>query len=1098
MKRTCLIIFMITMGFVQMFAQQRVLKGTVVSADAKEPLIGASVYISANDLKKAGVNSSLKGTTTDIDGKFAITVPDGVKHIYCSYIGYETIEVTLGSKNNIVIELKSNSGMLDAVVVTGYQNIEKRKLTAAVSQLKLSDEKLGPTMSVDHVLSGKIAGLQALNTSGTPGAPMKIRIRGTASLNGTQDPLWVLDGIPLEGTDIPKLENMNDINSIRQSSIAGINPADIDNINVLKDAAATAIYGARAANGVIVITTKKGKQGKAVINFSSKLTYSPRPSIDKLNLMNSDEKVGLELDLLKTNYVFNENKGEVSRIIQGANLLDKYKANGWNALTPEVQERINALRGINTNWNDIVFRDVFNQEYNINISGGTDKATYYNSVGYFKEDGNVHGVSAERLNLVSKINYKLNDVVSIANSVFINRRKSSSFVSDTYGYTNPLIYTRNANPYFKPYDDKGNYNYDYDIQAEERKDLKFNIFEERSNTKDERITNSLTNIFDLKLRFNDRFRASSQLGLQLDNESIEQEAYGETFTMRNIRLNSRYYDPSTKTYKFIIPEGGFHKENENKNRQVTWKSMLEYKQKLGDNHELEAMVGSEFRKTWYQTLYSIGYGFDPKTLTTKPLLFPDNEKGEKYLLHKKTYVENAYTSLFSTLSYSLFNRYTLGGSVRFDGSNLFGVDKRFQYVPLYSVSGVWRIINEPFMESAGWIDNLALRASYGVQGNIDKNTSPFLIGRYKNVSILPGGSEHMIEVSNAPNKKLRWEKTYSTNVGLDFSMLNQAVNMSIDYYYRKGVDLIGIQMLPLESGFTSSTINWASMINKGVEFSLSTRNVTTRNFSWYTNFNIAYNYNKVLKEAIPGNQTTPSREGYPVGAIFAYKTAGLDKDGYILFKNPKGETVTLKQLYRLVDPEWGFPMATSDVTPEEERSFYQYIGSSEPPVTGGFTNTFNYKNWSLSVNCIFNINGYVKTKPPYEIVDYDRGKNTNRDILSRWTPANTASNLPALIAQDKRTDEYYWYFTNNQIYRNLDIWVKKQSYLRVNDIALSYALPETATKFLHVQKLNIGLQGRNLFVLSTDFRNYLSPETMGNIYAAPIPKSLTFNMNITF
>lgn len=234
-----------------------------------------------------------------------------VTRLFCSYVGHEVQELKLvPGKDQYEITLFPSAQMLDAVVVTGYQTVERRKLTAAVGKLNISDETIGAVKSIDQALAGQIAGLSVTSTSGAPGAPAKIRIRGTSSLNGTQDPLWVLDGIPLEGTDVPQSNVLNDVSNIQQSSIAGLNPADIENITVLKDAAATAIYGARAANGVIVITTKKGKVGKPVINFSSKFTYMPTLSTNRLNMLNSQEKVDLELELLRSNFAYGDNKGE--------------------------------------------------------------------------------------------------------------------------------------------------------------------------------------------------------------------------------------------------------------------------------------------------------------------------------------------------------------------------------------------------------------------------------------------------------------------------------------------------------------------------------------------------------------------------------------------------------------------------------------------------------------------------------------------------------------------------------------------------------------------------------------------------------------------
>ena len=1101
MKRHVFILLLSFAGVLtSAFAASRQVQGVVISSEDNMPLIGASVYIKAEDLSKDGNSPTITGVITDIDGKFNISVPEGVTRLFCSYVGHEVQELKLvPGKNQYEITLFPSAQMLDAVVVTGYQTVERRKLTAAVGKLNISDETIGAVKSIDQALAGQIAGLSVTSTSGAPGAPAKIRIRGTSSLNGTQDPLWVLDGIPLEGTDVPQSNVLNDVSNIQQSSIAGLNPADIENITVLKDAAATAIYGARAANGVIVITTKKGKVGKPVINFSSKFTYMPTLSTNRLNMLNSQEKVDLELELLRSNFAYGDNKGGVSKIISGYGLTDAYKKGGWSALTPEAQTDISRLRNTETDWGDILFRDAFNQEYSLSLSGGNERVTYYTSIGYYQENGNVKGVGLDRLNIVAKTSYKVNRMLKFGVSLFVNRRNNKTYLTDTYGLVNPVYYSRKANPYYQPFDANGNYVYDFDVQNNSDTDLGFNIFEERKNTSNEETINALSSIFDAELRFNDKLKFTTQLGLQLDKASKEQIADKESFSMRIIRKNSKYWDSASQSNKYFIPDGGVHKAYENTNSQITWKAMGEYRDSFNDIHELEVMVGTELRKTWYETLFSAGYGFDRQTLTTKPVVFPDEDRARQFPLHQKTYKENAYVSFFSTASYSLMNRYTFGGSIRFDGSDLFGVDKKYRYLPLYSVSGLWRLSNEPFMQGTRkWMDNLAFRVSYGIQGNIDKNTSPFLLGKYIVDNILPGGSEHMIDINSAPNKKLRWEKTQSVNVGLDFSVLNQAINLSVDYYYRKGTDLIGKQMLPLETGFVSTNINWASMVNKGVEVSLSTRNVATKNFSWYTNLNFAYNNNKVLREAIPEAQTIPGREGYPVDAIFAIKTAGLDEEGYPLFYDKEGKKVTLKELYRLQDPfGLGFTV-NSDVTPAEERSFYSYIGSQDTPYTGGLINTFSYKNWELTANLSFNLGGYVRTTPSYNFINFDRGQNVNSDILDRWTPENTDGRLPALITSEKRADEYYWYDQKIEIYKNLDIWVKKLNYFRLQNLRLGYRLPEKMTKSLGMGSASVAIEGRNLLVFGSSYKNFLDPESMYNPYAPPIPKSITFSLNLNF
>lgn len=542
MKKRVLIVLLCFVGALSSaFAAEKKVQGVVISSEDNLPLIGASVYVTAEDLKKAGSAQTTMGVITDVDGQFSIAIPTGITRFFCSYVGYDVLEVKLvPGKEHYEITLHASSQMLDAVVVTGYQTVERRKLTAAVSKLDISDETIGAVKSIDQALAGQIAGLSVSPTSGAPGAPAKIRIRGTASLNGTQDPLWVLDGIPLEGTDVPEPDELNDITNMKQSSIAGLNPADIENITILKDAAATAIYGARAANGVIVITTKKGKVGKPVINFSSRFTYTPTLSLDRLNLLNSAEKVGLEMDMIRNNYSPDNHKGGVYNILSNYNELSAFQNGGWDALSSDTQAAINRLKSVNTNWGDILFRDAFSQEYNLSLSGGTERVTYYTSFGYYKEDGNVDGVGMDRFNLVGKTSYKVNSILKVGASMFANRRKNTNYLTDAYGMSNPVFYSRKANPYFELYDKNGNYNYDYDIQNNTDKDLGFNIFEERQNTSNESVVNSFSSIFDAELRFNDKWKLTSQFGYQLEKTSREEIADWESYVRGEKRCVSKF------------------------------------------------------------------------------------------------------------------------------------------------------------------------------------------------------------------------------------------------------------------------------------------------------------------------------------------------------------------------------------------------------------------------------------------------------------------------------------------------------------------------------------------------------------------------------
>ncbi|MBE6308803.1 MAG: SusC/RagA family TonB-linked outer membrane protein [Bacteroidales bacterium] len=1083
MKRIS-ILSLLTMCFVATFAQMRTITGIVTDETSKnEGLVGAMIAI------KDG--KSTKGTVTDSEGKFLLSLSADIKVMTISSMGYETKKVTLEpGVSHYTITLHPVNQNLDEFVVTGYQQIDRRKLTAAVTTVKISDETVGAVKNIDQALAGQVAGLSSVTSSGAPGSPVKIRIRGTASINGVQEPLWVLDGIPLEGNEIPAIENLNDIDEIYQTSIAGINPSDIENITVLKDAAATAIYGARAANGVIVITTKKGKEGRSIVNVSSKLTYSPTMDIDRLNLLNSDEKVNLELDLLGSDYTYRQSKGGVANILNELGEIDAYKTGGWAALSPEAQQRINRLRVINTDWNDILFRDVFNQEHNVSVSGGSDRAHYYASVGYYNEQGNVKGVENERYNITLKGDYKINRYLTVDASVFANQRTQESYMTDAAGFTNPVYYSRMANPYFEPFDSNGNYIYDKNVQGRESEVPDFNIFEERANTLKERTDRSIMALFGARFDITSHLKLTTQFGIQHDNYTLTRYAGHDSYAMRKIKEYGTFVIDGER--KSIFPDGGMNKVTESHTDQWTLKAMLEWNRRIFDVHDLELMGGTEIRHTETGATTSTVYGYDKRTLTTQPVLFPSQSIAESYPLYQEIQTENAYASWFATGSYTYHYRYTLGASVRFDGSDVFGVAKKYRYLPLYSFSTMWRAKEEAFLQKVRWIDELSLRASYGLQGNIDKNTSPYLIGQFDKVTVLPGNIEDIIATETAPNPNLKWEKTRNVNVGLNMEFFHNRLRVNVDYYYRRGTDLISSRQLPLETGFSSTTINWASMENKGWEFAVSTTNIKTRNFKWTTMLNLGFNTNKILDESVAENSTNPSREGYPIGAIFAYKTAGIDKDGYPLFVGKDGSILTAKEFFNLNR------FGASGLSAEEQRNLYTYMGTSEPKCSGGFINTFEWGNWQLNLNFVFNLGMKVRVQPSYSPVYYDRGLNTNKDILNRWTAANPYSSLPGLMTNNVGRSDEYTHYEEYNTYSMLDIWVRKQNYCRLQSVRIGYRIPSKLLAPLGITSASLSFEGRNLLVIASDYENYLDPETMGNPFAQPIPKSYIFGLNVTF
>ncbi|MEC4114374.1 SusC/RagA family TonB-linked outer membrane protein [Myroides pelagicus] len=1119
MKKLILLfsLFTVTLVFAQ---EKRVITGFVADATDKLSLPGASIIVETQTVSNATaqegiIESTSIGTMTDMDGNFKLEVPAETKALRISYIGYESKLVSLTSKTHYTILLGADANILNEVVITtGYQTIEKRKLTSSVAQVAMDEIAQTGVASVDQMLSGQIAGVAVTTPTGAPGGPAKIRIRGTASLNGPQDPLWVLDGMPLEGNDIPNFNDKENIDQLQNFSIAGLNPDDIQDITILKDASATAIYGAKAANGVILVTTKKGKKGDMKVNFTANTFVNERPDFSKLNLMNASQKVDFELMLAGRSDIYNDrsNQGEVMRILNAANELDAFRAGGLGGLSTETQQAINNLRNTSTDWGREIYRPTFNQQYGLSLSGGTDVNDYYFSIGYFNEEGTTIGTGFERLNLTFKDNYQVNDKLKVGVALFGTKSNKTNFVTDADAAINPANYSRNANPYLKPYNEDGSYMYDKDIEGFSGRYVPYNFAEERANTSYELINKSLKAVFDIEYQLLDDLKLTSQLGLQLDKNDTEKYLGKETYSTRKIRENTRYYDRDSKTYKYFLPDGGIIENFNDDSFQYNWKTQATYNAIFNDMHEVDLMGGMEVRKFEQKIIRSKGFGYDPHTLTTKPIIFPNGSTDatdKRYETYKRTENENAYASFFATGSYTYNRKYTIFGSVRFDGSNLFGVDPKYRYVPLWAVSGSWNVKREKFMENIDFISDLRLRGSYGLQGNIDKSTSPYLLGGYNISTILPGYPEDNIQVISAPNGTLRWEKTTNTNVGFDLGLFNNRISLGFDAYNRIGTDLIGLRKLPLETGFEFTNMNWAQVSNKGYEISLTTRNISKPDFSWTTTFNFAHNKSKVDKIQIYDNQTLPSREGLPVNAVFHIKTAGLDDKGNILFWKD-GEKVTGQEFFKLRDPMADFMpgyLVESGLTNEEYRDLYSYAGDKDPKFTGGIINTIKIKNFDITVSAAFNLKQTIQQTPSYSAAKIDPGRNYTTDLLDIWTPNNPGGSLPGLIADDNNGnwDNENWmlakYFDggdNGNAYRYLDIWTKEISYLRISSIRLGYTLPKDVLKKMRIDNVRFTLEGRNLFVFGTNYDGFFDPETYGNIYAQPIQKSLTLGLNVTF
>jgi len=1079
--------------------QEKVIEGIVIDAELQMPIVGATVYVSSaiigNETNTEGIlQGAMLGTTTNFDGKFSLKIGADIKFILVSYLGYETEKIDVSKvETRLYIALKESSESLGEIIITGYQKIEKRKMTSAYAKIEMEDINQAGVASVDQMLVGQLSGVVIQPTSGAPGAPSKISIRGAATLNGSSDPLWVLDGIPLDGNDIPQdFRDKDNIDNLQSYPIAGLNPDDIESITVLKDASATSIYGARAANGVIVITSKNGKKGAMRINVNANVFVIQKPNFSKLNLMNSSQKIDFELLLAsRSDLKYQQNSGGVARILNNYGEYNNFRDNDFASLSSAAQNEINNLKNTNTSWGDELYQMAVNQQYGVSISGGTENNDYYFSTGIFDEKGATKGTGQKRFNITLKDNFNVNDKLKVGVALFGSQTITSSYITGADAYTNPSNYSRNANPYLKVKDADGNYVYDPDLVEREDLNLNYNVLEERENTNYELVSSSLKAIFDVGYKLNEDIHFNTQLGLQLDFDKTEKYSGEESYYTRKYELRSQYASSTGTSY--YMPKGGIIQNWNADVFQYNWKTTANYNTSFNDVHELDVMLGTEFRSNKRTQIHTKGFGYNSNTLTSIAITDERSLTNSLFDLYQKTYSENAYASFFGTASYTYDKKYTAFTSLRYDGSNLFGVNPKYRYLPIWSFAGSWNVYKEDFIYNLDFVSDLKLRASYGVQGNIDKTTSPFVVGEYYTTTVLPGVSEEIIRALNAPNADLRWEKTVSSNIGLDIGLLNNKIYISGDYYARKSTDLIGLRSVPLESGYNFINTNWATVSNKGFELSINTTNIDTSNFKWTSGFNISHNKSIVDNIEIREEDFKPSLKGYSVNAIFAIKTAGLDSNGLPLFWK-EGKKVSAVDFYNLEEGTNG-----NQLTREEHRNLYSYVGDGTPKFSGGFRNSFKYKQFDLRVLTNFNIKQTVKGAPSYNLALAQPGNNYNTDILKAGT-----GNYPGLIGLTSPgfdTDLVYTWFNSSddgKTYNDLDIWVKDISYIRVSSMRLSYAIPKSKLEKLNISSLNFNIEGRNLFVFGTDYDGFFDPETYGSLYAQPIPKIISGGFNLSF
>lgn len=815
MRKLTLLLCALLAG-ISLAVAQTSISGTVLSAENDEPVIGASILVK-------GANAS---TITDTDGKFTIKIPAGASRtLVISYIGMEKQEVF--ARNGMVVKLNSADHTLDDVVVVGYQTIRKEAKTGSIATVDGDDLASIPETSVDKMLSGKMAGVSVSSSNGQPGSVATIRVRGTSSIGAGNNPLYVVDGIPVESGDVGGLSNS-------MNAIALINPSDIASVTVLKDAAAASIYGSRAANGVILITTKSGESGKSKITARARYGVSTLANDNDFGMANLEEYVQYQRD---------------ARINAGYNPDDPSSEYYF----PQAMAGRRA-----TNWMKELTRNGSLQEYELIASGGAGKTTYYTSLSYNKTNGIVPTVGFEKMQIRANLDTELNKWLKMGTRLHGGYMKVSDVQNSLLGDsglapTNPFYSGMALAPTMNAYNEDGSYNFDLPFV--------FNVNPIAAIREQDK--------YDKQYKFNGT--------VYLEWKPIKQLTFRTNNSIEYATTTSRAYSPAfvnTASY------GASLNTAESQYRILTTSNTITYDDLFNDDHSLNVLIGQEANTYEYSSLQGISYHVNQqRPYHSVGVSVEDQRVGDGL-------IEAAMVSFFGVAEYNYKGRYYVKGSIRTDGSSKFGPDNRWG--TFWAASASWNIHNEDFMQDIKSVLNqLKLRYSYGVNGN-DNIASYAHYGLYSDV-VYNGITGQL--PSQLQNRKLTWETNKTHNIGIDFRLFDR-LNGSIDWYTRRTEDMLIASPLPYTTGFASQAQNVGKIRNSGVEVQLDAEIFNTNDFKWTAGVNFAANRSKVL-ELAPGQDFIGTTLRYVKGeqlyTYWLYDYAGVNpQNGNALWRNEEG------------------------------------------------------------------------------------------------------------------------------------------------------------------------------------------------------------------
>lgn len=1049
----------------------------IIVDDLGDPLPGVTIKNKANG----------KFVASEITGKYFIEAKEGDILSFAS-IGMAAYESAVGKGTVLNVSLKPDAIALEDVVVTGYQTISKERSTGSFAKVERKTLELVRNNDLKSMLEGQVAGY----TNG--------QIRGITTMNAISQPMVVIDGFPVENTTFDKkgiVENMPDLN-----------PEDIENITFLKDASAASIYGARAANGVIVITTRKAKEGKTEIEASATLTVTPYNYYNGYNT-NSADIVDMQREWARGNADLNAGGAAAAMKIDQIRNDGAYPSAGVDALlklyTGEITQSqadaiLNDLASRGYRYTDQVKeytkRSPFYQQYNIRLGKTTNKNTFNGSATYWRN-------SYEDINSNdSKLSINLSNTVKITNWL-----TADAGVYLKYGEGKTQTYSA-LSPGFSylPYDElvsaDGSYVTSVDQNKEEYRNNieKYGMHSELITPMEElnyRIKKSkdFSSRAYGKLKFDLTSWLNYDVMFQYENSFTDANMLGNKESQYARALINNFTSLSAyNTLVYNIPNGNTYYVENYKTTAYNFRHQVNLNRTFAQKHNVIFLLGNEVRSTKLSYDDHSYYGYDPQLLTwanidAKALSAGvSGINGRRSLSSTSVSSEliNRFVSIYSNLGYTYDNKYVLSGSIRWDRSNLWGSNIKDQNKPLWSVGASWLINNEKFF-NIDKINQLKLRASYGVGGNIGRNTAPYLVAQYFNDTFNGAGTAGFIKTP--PNKDIRWEKTTTTNIGLDIAAFNNRISGTIEYYYKYSVDLLAnINGSPTQGlSYITLTANNGKMVNSGVEFTLRGDIIQSKNFSWNATLLYAYNKNTVKHIAIEptsidmmyGFPDSYPTVGEPYSAIYAYKWAGLDKNGNPQVYDAKGEITT-------------GPISDSDV------DALVYSGTTMPAHSGTFSTVFSYKNFDLSAMLVLEAGHKLRD---YNIpsINMTSGfiSETSKEIVNRWREPGDElkTDVPRLMYNDM--DGYNTH--RSSLYAYSDKFVYNASNIRLHNISLAYRIPKSVCEKMKMGGIKVRFNVENVAVIAFDKKALPSLNRRINPYGGgKLSPNYVFSLNLSF